>query len=119
MPFPLINHTRRILQVRPAHSERSANKNTQKPSMSGNGEMALPQPIYCQLITDQLERNWNTRIWRRLKGAFLLAWRWCRGGELNSLRRPFQGRALPVSYPGTGAVKDSTVATQGCQCSRG
>jgi site-specific DNA recombinase len=27
---------------------------------------------------------------------------WCRGGELNSLRRPFQGRALPVSYPGTG-----------------
>src|SRR5579863_1154692 len=26
--------------------------------------------------------------------------RWCRGGELNSLRRPFQGRALPVSYPG-------------------
>jgi hypothetical protein len=25
---------------------------------------------------------------------------WCRGGELNSLRRPFQGRALPVSYPG-------------------
>src|ERR1700686_615063 len=29
----------------------------------------------------------------------------CRGGELNSLRRPFQGRALPVSYPGTGASK--------------
>ena len=29
--------------------------------------------------------------------------KWCRGGELNSLRRPFQGRALPVSYPGTGA----------------
>ena len=24
------------------------------------------------------------------------------GGELNSLRRPFQGRALPVSYPGLG-----------------
>ena len=34
----------------------------------------------------------------------------CRGGELNSLRRPFQGRALPVSYPGTGAVKDFTGA---------
>jgi hypothetical protein len=29
-------------------------------------------------------------------------YKWCRGGELNSLRRPFQGRALPVSYPGTG-----------------
>ena len=27
---------------------------------------------------------------------------WCRGAELNCLRRPFQGRALPVSYPGTG-----------------
>src|SRR5271155_3654834 len=26
---------------------------------------------------------------------------WCRGAELNCLRRPFQGRALPVSYPGT------------------
>jgi hypothetical protein len=37
----------------------------------------------------------------------------CRGGELNSLRRPFQGRALPVSYPGTGAEKDSTGAMQG------
>jgi hypothetical protein len=31
--------------------------------------------------------------------------RWCRGGELNSLRRPFQGRALPVSYPGTSVDK--------------
>src|SRR5260370_29590562 len=81
--------------------------------------MALPQTIYCQRITDELERNWNTTILTRLKGAFLLAWRWCRGGELNSLRRPFQGRALPVSYPGTGAVKDSKGALQGCQCSRG
>src|SRR5258708_15575670 len=44
---------------------------------------------------------------------------WCRGGELNSLRRPFQGRALPVSYPGTGAVKDSTGAMQGCQLRNG
>src|SRR5882762_8656362 len=44
--------------------------------------------------------------------------KWCRGGELNSLRRPFQGHALPVSYPGTGAVKDFTGAPQGCQCSR-
>jgi hypothetical protein len=26
----------------------------------------------------------------------------CRGAELNCLRRPFQGRALPVSYLGTG-----------------
>jgi hypothetical protein len=43
---------------------------------------------------------------------------WWRGGELNSLRRPFQGRALPVSYPATEAVKDSMGAPQGCQCSR-
>src|SRR6185437_9931522 len=28
--------------------------------------------------------------------------KWCRGAELNCLRRPFQGRALPVSYLGTG-----------------
>ena len=33
---------------------------------------------------------------------------WCRGAELNCLRRPFQGRALPVSYLGTGTIKDST-----------
>jgi hypothetical protein len=26
----------------------------------------------------------------------------CRGAESNCLRRPFQGRALPVSYLGTG-----------------
>ena len=31
--------------------------------------------------------------------------RWCRGAELNCLRRPFQGRALPVSYLGTGVLK--------------
>jgi hypothetical protein len=29
----------------------------------------------------------------------------CRGAELNCLRRPFQGRALPVSYPGTGGIQ--------------
>jgi hypothetical protein len=27
--------------------------------------------------------------------------RWCRGPESNWLRPPFQGGALPVSYPGT------------------
>jgi hypothetical protein len=31
--------------------------------------------------------------------------KWCRGAELNCLRRPFQGRALPVSYPGTGRIQ--------------
>ena len=33
---------------------------------------------------------------------------WCRGPESDWLRRPFQGRALPVSYLGTGASNDST-----------
>jgi hypothetical protein len=33
---------------------------------------------------------------------------WCRGAELNCLRRPFQGRALPVSYLGTGTINDFT-----------
>jgi hypothetical protein len=27
--------------------------------------------------------------------------KWCRGPESNWLRPPFQGGALPVSYPGT------------------
>jgi hypothetical protein len=33
---------------------------------------------------------------------------WCRGPESNWLRRPFQGRALPVSYLGTGTAFNST-----------
>src|SRR5271168_5099549 len=33
---------------------------------------------------------------------------WCRGPESDWLRRPFQGRALPVSYLGTRTIKDST-----------
>ena len=33
---------------------------------------------------------------------------WCRGAESNCLRRPFQGRALPMSYLGTGTTNDST-----------
>ena len=46
---------------------------------------------------------------------------WCRGAELNCLRRPFQGRALPVSYPGTGgspkivAGKSGDVESNRCQ----
>ena len=36
--------------------------------------------------------------------------KWCRGAESNCLRRPFQGRALPVSYPGTVGNEDSTGA---------
>src|SRR5271170_3783223 len=52
--------------------------------------------------------------WRHVPGYGKLepAWvnmlGWCRGAELNCLRRPFQGRALPVSYLGTGTTKDST-----------
>jgi hypothetical protein len=38
-------------------------------------------------------------------GAILLAETVVPGGELNSLRRPFQGRALPVSYSGTEVAK--------------
>jgi hypothetical protein len=33
---------------------------------------------------------------------------WCRGAESNCLRRPFQGRALPVSYLGTGMENNFT-----------
>ena len=37
---------------------------------------------------------------------------WCRGAELNCLRRPFQGRALPVSYLGTQTIRDFTENTR-------
>src|SRR5882724_1218113 len=30
---------------------------------------------------------------------------WCRGPESNWLRPPFQGGALPMSYPGTGGLE--------------
>ncbi len=42
---------------------------------------------------------------KRSQGICEITKEWCRGGELNSLRRPFQGRALPVSYPGTYVAK--------------
>ena len=41
--------------------------------------------------------------------------RWCRGAESNCLRRPFQGRALPVSYPGTGEVVILRTEPRDCQ----
>jgi hypothetical protein len=41
--------------------------------------------------------------WKLLGGR-----EWCRGAELNCLRRPFQGRALPVSYLGTGTASNFT-----------
>ena len=52
------------------------------------------QPGAIWLVSEaKEERNLApTRTWQHAK---------CRGAELNCLRRPFQGRALPVSYPGT------------------
>ena len=43
----------------------------------------------------------------------------CRGAESNCLRRPFQGRALPVSYLGTGTTLDSTEIGDGAQSENG
>src|SRR5580692_3100357 len=40
---------------------------------------------------------------------------WCRGAELNCLRRPFQGRALPVSYPGTEEFGNCSGEAMGCR----
>ena len=41
---------------------------------------------------------------RFLGGTGYGAFRWCQGPESNWLRPPFQGGALPMSYPGTVAV---------------
>jgi hypothetical protein len=46
----------------------------------------------------------------RIRRGSFLQQKWCRGAELNCLRRPFQGRALPVSYLGTS--KDFTEKRQ-------
>src|ERR1700730_6101857 len=40
---------------------------------------------------------------------------WCRGPESNWLRPPFQGGALPVSYPGTVESVNFRGAPTGCQ----
>jgi site-specific DNA recombinase len=60
---------------------------------------------HVQAITVERDGNWNVIA----KGSWSLIGRgaigWCRGAELNCLRRPFQGRALPVSYPGTVGIQ--------------
>ena len=43
---------------------------------------------------------------------------WCRGPESNWLRPPFQGGALPVSYPGTLKSVNFRGARKGCQLGR-
>jgi hypothetical protein len=40
-------------------------------------------------------------VWERPEGVVKQNPEWCRGPESNWLRPPFQGGALPVSYPGT------------------
>src|ERR1700726_1596212 len=58
-----------------------------------------------RFTTSFLARRDCGRPWRDAPECF---WGWCRGAESNCLRRPFQGRALPMSYLGTGTIKDST-----------
>src|SRR5258707_2688452 len=43
---------------------------------------------------------------------------WCRGPESNWLRPPFQGGALPVSYPGTLESVNFRGARKLCQIAR-
>src|SRR6266513_5438370 len=50
----------------------------------------------------------NVRIHSARKKAVGMAKKkqnWCRGPESNWLRPPFQGGALPMSYPGTGNLQ--------------
>ena len=49
-------------------------------------------------------RAWNWR-WRLQLVGLTLAW--CRGPESNWLRPPFQGGALPLSYPGTEQILET------------
>src|SRR5262249_1105794 len=53
--------------------------------------------------------------------GFCWAWqyRWCRGPESNWLRPPFQGGALPVSYPGTGRSVNFRGGGTECQTGAG
>src|ERR1700760_3314969 len=44
--------------------------------------------------------------------------KWCRGPESNWLRPPFQGGALPVSYPGTVESVNFRGERTQCQCER-
>ena len=57
---------------------------------------------------------------QRVHGIYSGLWllEWCRGPESNWLRPPFQGGALPVSYPGTLESANFRVARKLCQMKR-
>ena len=51
----------------------------------------------------------------KLESGRAWQYRWCRGPESNWLRPPFQGGALPVSYPGTVESVNFRGASTECQ----
>ncbi len=56
--------------------------------------------------------------WEGAEGVAKKKLNWCRGPESNWLRPPFQGGALPVSYPGTLESVNFRGARKLCQISR-
>src|SRR5258708_38324173 len=56
--------------------------------------------------------------WEGAEGVAKKKPNWCRGPESNWLRPPFQGGALPVSYPGTRESVNFRGARKLCQISR-
>ena len=77
-----------------------------KVQVKGNGDfLCVLRNVCVECLPQELTQRARRKITE--KHLEIRGWdvRWCRGGELNSLRRPFQGRALPVSYPGTGASR--------------
>src|SRR6266436_5243219 len=86
----------------------------------------LSRKLHAQQLANTFRRlRWRRkggRISRRGNGTcsawtpWLLAW--CRGPESNWLRPPFQGGALPVSYPGTLESVNFRGAHKRCQISR-
>src|SRR6266568_4103824 len=50
-------------------------------------------------------RRYSEVEWEKLDVLENVRFSWCRGPESNWLRPPFQGGALPMSYPGTGGLE--------------
>src|SRR6266436_668879 len=62
-----------------------------------SGSLRNRKEFGCGLYLNQLTNSTVPRKGRITRKRQI----WCRGPESNWLRPPFQGGALPVSYPGT------------------
>jgi hypothetical protein len=87
MAAPAVLALSSIRNLTPTASRNAGDKNSDRGKLEGS---------QCGTV-NVAKRNWEARE--------AIVRQWCRGPESNWLRPPFQGGALPVSYPGTQSIK--------------